>query len=353
VTVGGSYGGWEFAWHSGKLSLLSIRCPEHSPRDATPAELAEEEARHEAAHRREVEAMEREGFTRHDSSEEWASAEYGVREVGASYVEEVEDADESQYAVVDANNVVQYAWTDLRDAGDPELVAEAESLVARYGTGWVYVDGPCTVGDRLDVDEDGSACPNPDDDEEEEDEGVDSDDCCIACGHPADGCSGHGSCNAPCHTQSRSQWYRPGAYGTDEADEDDTRTITTPVVRGYQCILTVATGRVEIWKANGVWAGTGHWSGSRIEDCAADLGDDVYDDLDGAIQAAIEEADDEEEDEEMVTIEEMPDHLRSSHRAAGNWGRYPMNGAERREVTREEAEEIIAADEDGYDHIVE
>jgi len=59
------------------------------------------------------------------------------------------------------------------------------------------------------------------------------------------------------------------------------------------------------------------------------------------------------EDEDLVTIETMPDHLRSSHRAARNWGTYPHNGAERSEVTREEAEEIIAADEDGYDHIVE
>lgn len=53
-----------------------------------------------------------------------------------------------------------------------------------------------------------------------------------------------------------------------------------------------------------------------------------------------------------VTIETMPDHLRSSHRAAGNWGSYPANGANRREVSLDEAEEIVAADEDGYDHIV-
>lgn len=30
-----------------------------------------------------------------------------------------------------------------------------------------------------------------------------------------------------------------------------------------------------------------------------------------------------------------------------------MNGAERRMVPRDEAEEIVAADEDGYDHIVD
>jgi hypothetical protein len=57
--------------------------------------------------------------------------------------------------------------------------------------------------------------------------------------------------------------------------------------------------------------------------------------------------------EDMVTIETMPDYHRASHRAARNWGRYPRNGAERRVVSREEAEQIVAAGEDGYDHIVE
>lgn len=56
---------------------------------------------------------------------------------------------------------------------------------------------------------------------------------------------------------------------------------------------------------------------------------------------------------DMVTIEEMPDCHRASHRAARNWGRYPMNGAQRRMVSRDEAEAIVEADEDGYDHIVE
>jgi hypothetical protein len=59
-----------------------------------------------------------------------------------------------------------------------------------------------------------------------------------------------------------------------------------------------------------------------------------------------------------VTIEEMPDHHRGSHRAAGNWGSYPHNGATRREVSREEADEIVAdeivaADPDSYAHIVD
>jgi len=57
-------------------------------------------------------------------------------------------------------------------------------------------------------------------------------------------------------------------------------------------------------------------------------------------------------DGDYVTIEEMPAHHRGSHRAAGNWGRYPGNGATRRRVSRDEAEEIVATDEDNYDHIV-
>jgi hypothetical protein len=35
-----------------------------------------------------------------------------------------------------------------------------------------------------------------------------------------------------------------------------------------------------------VWAGDGRWSG-RIEDCAADLGDDVYDAIDAALAAEL------------------------------------------------------------------
>lgn len=58
-------------------------------------------------------------------------------------------------------------------------------------------------------------------------------------------------------------------------------------------------------------------------------------------------------DSDMVTIEEMPQHLRESHRAARNWGRYPHNGATRRKVSRAEAGEIVAADADEYAHIVE
>jgi hypothetical protein len=57
--------------------------------------------------------------------------------------------------------------------------------------------------------------------------------------------------------------------------------------------------------------------------------------------------------ESDVIVETMPDHLRAAHRAAGNWGQYPANGAQRSQVPRDEAEEIVEADADGYDHIVE
>jgi hypothetical protein len=86
-------------------------------------------------------------------------------------------------------------------------------------------------------------------------------------------------------------------------------------------------------------------------DWASDERDEIA--LKVPVASATVEDGDEDEDEDLVTIEEMPEHLRESHRAAGNWGRYPLNGAKRRQVTREEAEEIVAADADGYDHIVD
>jgi hypothetical protein len=55
---------------------------------------------------------------------------------------------------------------------------------------------------------------------------------------------------------------------------------------------------------------------------------------------------------DLVLLETMPDQHRASHEAAGQWGHYPANGAIRRIVPREEAEQLIAEDEDGYDHIV-
>jgi len=54
-----------------------------------------------------------------------------------------------------------------------------------------------------------------------------------------------------------------------------------------------------------------------------------------------------------VTIETMPDHLRSQHRAAGNWGQWPVNGSVRVEMSADEADEIVASDPDGYARIVD
>jgi hypothetical protein len=56
--------------------------------------------------------------------------------------------------------------------------------------------------------------------------------------------------------------------------------------------------------------------------------------------------------DDIVVIETMPAQHRDSHKAAGNWGFYPHNGAIRKRLGRDEAEEICSADPDGYDHIV-
>jgi len=56
--------------------------------------------------------------------------------------------------------------------------------------------------------------------------------------------------------------------------------------------------------------------------------------------------------EELVVLESMPAQHRSSHRAAGNFGVYPHNGAVRYVMPRVEAEEITDSDTDEYDHIV-
>ena len=47
-----------------------------------------------------------------------------------------------------------------------------------------------------------------------------------------------------------------------------------------------------------------------------------------------------------VIVERMPEGLRASRRAAGNWGVYPHNGAERIVMRRNDV------DDDEYDHIV-
>jgi hypothetical protein len=55
----------------------------------------------------------------------------------------------------------------------------------------------------------------------------------------------------------------------------------------------------------------------------------------------------------LVTLETMPEYLKASHRAARNWGVYPYNGALRERVTRDEADEIVESDPDGYARIVQ
>jgi hypothetical protein len=55
----------------------------------------------------------------------------------------------------------------------------------------------------------------------------------------------------------------------------------------------------------------------------------------------------------LTLIETMPAHLVGSHRAAGNWGDYPANGAVRAVVVCGAA---VAADcylaHNGYDHVM-
>lgn len=54
----------------------------------------------------------------------------------------------------------------------------------------------------------------------------------------------------------------------------------------------------------------------------------------------------------LVVLEEMPGWARARHRAAGNWGAYPRNGAHRRLCDPDEAAEAVATDADGYAHVV-
>lgn len=53
-----------------------------------------------------------------------------------------------------------------------------------------------------------------------------------------------------------------------------------------------------------------------------------------------------------VLVEYMPEWLVSSHRAAGNWGEYPGNGALREWMDAAAAHELIDADADGYARLV-
>lgn len=50
--------------------------------------------------------------------------------------------------------------------------------------------------------------------------------------------------------------------------------------------------------------------------------------------------------DDTVVVEYMPTHLRASHEAAGNVGRYPYNGAVRVRCERSCAESIVADDPD-------
>lgn len=54
--------------------------------------------------------------------------------------------------------------------------------------------------------------------------------------------------------------------------------------------------------------------------------------------------------DDAVIVETMPEQHRGSHRAAGNWGSYPHNGAQRSIMSRGDAEELCDGDE--YNHIV-
>lgn len=55
---------------------------------------------------------------------------------------------------------------------------------------------------------------------------------------------------------------------------------------------------------------------------------------------------------EKVTVEFMPDDKKESHRAAGNWGRWPHNGAVREVMYESDALDMVADDADGYARIL-
>lgn len=52
-----------------------------------------------------------------------------------------------------------------------------------------------------------------------------------------------------------------------------------------------------------------------------------------------------------VLVETMPDYLRESHRKAGNWGKWPVNGSERSRLPLDAADALVAAEPE-YDHLV-
>jgi len=54
---------------------------------------------------------------------------------------------------------------------------------------------------------------------------------------------------------------------------------------------------------------------------------------------------------DTVLIDYMPDHLRASHEAAGNRGRYPCNGSSRLRVSLACAAWMVGADGDWVDEV--
>lgn len=52
-----------------------------------------------------------------------------------------------------------------------------------------------------------------------------------------------------------------------------------------------------------------------------------------------------------VLVETMPDYLRESHRKAGHWGKWPVNGSERSRLPMDAADALVAAEPE-YDHLV-
>lgn len=124
----------------------------------------------------------------------------------------------------------------------------------------------------------------------------------------------------------------------------DTAERRTDCQRDYDAAMAAWDAAEEALDAGDTGAALEHLETARA--LARSWGQDSYEQQ--AIEAVRDAA-----DPNMVTIEEMPDQHVASHRAAGNWGRYPANGATRSRVSREEAERIMADDEDGYAHIVE
>lgn len=59
--------------------------------------------------------------------------------------------------------------------------------------------------------------------------------------------------------------------------------------QGYTAYVDLDSRSVDISRGD-ICVGRGRWSGTRIEDCAANLGDAAYDALDAAIVAACAEA---------------------------------------------------------------